>query len=238
MMRFDVVTLFPELFSGYLEHGILNRAIRQGQVSVHLHDLRQWAEGKHRQVDDTPYGGGAGMVMMVEPVVKAVRQILSLEASETKNSQVVLLSPQGEPLKQTRVENLASGYQQIILLCGRYEGFDHRVVDILQPLELSIGDYVLNGGEVAAMVVVDSVMRLIPGVLGDQMSHVDDSFSSGNRILEYPQYTRPAKFEGYPVPPILLSGNHQAIEDWRREQSRARTANRRHDLIHPPKSPN
>ncbi len=226
-MRFDVLTLFPEMFSGYLGQSLLGKAIERGCLDVHVHDMRNWSTDPHHKVDDRPYGGGPGMVLQVGPVVECVEAVSQL-ADEP--AQVVLLTPQGKPLNQVVVEEL-SEVPRLILICGRYEGFDQRIIDILQPTELSIGDYILNGGEVAAMVLVDAVMRLIPGVLGDESSNVDDSFSSGNRLLEFPQYTRPRDYRGHGVPEVLLSGDHGAIADWRSRQSVDRTRQRRSDLL-------
>jgi len=226
-MRFDVLTLFPEMFSGYLGQSLLGKAIERGCLDVHVHDMRNWSTDPHHKVDDRPYGGGPGMVLQVGPVVECVEAVSQL-ADEP--AQVVLLTPQGKPLNQVVVEEL-SEVPRLILICGRYEGFDQRIIDILQPTELSIGDYILNGGEVAAMVLVDAVMRLIPGVLGDESSNVDDSFSSGNRLLEFPQYTRPRDYRGHSVPEVLLSGDHGAIADWRSRQSVDRTRQRRSDLL-------
>ena len=226
-MRFDVLTLFPEMFSGYLGQSLLGKAIERGCLDVHVHDMRNWSTDPHHKVDDRPYGGGPGMVLQVGPVVECVEAVSQL-ADEP--AQVILLTPQGKPLKQVVVEEL-SEVPRLILICGRYEGFDQRIIDILQPTELSIGDYILNGGEVAAMVLVDAVMRLIPGVLGDESSNVDDSFSSGNRLLEFPQYTRPRDYRGHGVPEVLLSGDHAAIDDWRSRQSVDRTRQRRSDLL-------
>jgi tRNA (guanine37-N1)-methyltransferase len=226
-MRFDVLTLFPEMFSGYLGQSLLGKAIERGCLDVHVHDMRNWSTDPHHKVDDRPYGGGPGMVLQVGPVVECVEAVSQL-ADEP--AQVVLLTPQGKPLNQVVVEEL-SEVPRLILICGRYEGFDQRIIDILQPTELSIGDYILNGGEVAAMVLVDAVMRLIPGVLGDESSNVDDSFSSGNRLLEFPQYTRPRDYRGHSVPEVLLSGDHGAIADWRSRQSMDRTRQRRSDLL-------
>ncbi len=225
-MVVDVLTLFPGLFAGFLSESILGRAIGRGLVSVRLHDLRDWAEGKHRQVDDRPFGGGAGMVLMAPPVVAAVEAVMA--GGETPG-RLIALTPQGRRLDQGIVRDLA-GSVRIVLLCGRYEGFDERILETLNPELLSIGDYVLSGGEVAAMVVIDAVMRLIPGVLGDAESAVDESFGREGG-LEYPHYTRPREFRGRAVPDVLLGGNHAAIDRWRREQSRDRTATRRHDLI-------
>jgi tRNA (guanine37-N1)-methyltransferase len=230
-MRIDVVTLFPEIFLGYLTQSLLAKAIDRGLVDIQIHNLRAWSvDEKHHKVDDRPYGGGPGMLICVEPVIQCVEAV---RAMDPRPATVVLLTPQGERLRQPRIENLAP-LGRLILLCGRYEGFDHRVVEILQPFELSIGDFVLNGGEVAAMVVIDAAIRMVPGVLGDEQSSWDDSFSRGNRLLEFPQYTRPAEFRGHRVPDVLLSGDHGEIAKWRNDQSRERTAQRRSDLLEPP----
>jgi tRNA (guanine37-N1)-methyltransferase len=227
-MRIDIVTLFPEIFSGYLTQSLLNKAIQKGLVEICIHDLRQWStDTKHHKVDDRPFGGGPGMLIMVEPVIHCVRDIQKLDE---RPGRVIMLTPQGDRLVQPIVEEIGQ-MSRLILLCGRYEGFDQRVFDILQPMELSIGDFVLNGGEVAAMVVVDAAIRMVPGVLGDELSSWDDSFSRGNRILEFPQYTRPRDFQGISVPDVLLSGDHARIAQWRAEQSRLKTANRRADLL-------
>ena len=226
-MRFDIVTLFPDMFPGYLSQSLLNKAIEGGLVDIHVHNLRDWSTDKHNKIDDRPYGGGPGMILSVEPVIRCVEAVQKMTDDP---GQVIVMTPQGERLCQPTVERLAIS-SRMILLCGRYEGFDQRVIDILDPLELSIGDYILNGGEVAAMVIVDSLVRMVPGVLGDEQSSWDDSFSRGNRMLEYPQYTRPQTFEGHEVPEILLSGNHEKIEQWRKAQSLAKTKLRRQDLL-------
>jgi tRNA (guanine37-N1)-methyltransferase len=227
-LRFDIVTLFPEIFSGYLTQSLLAKAIDKGLVEIHVHNLRDWSvDQKHHKVDDRPYGGGPGMLICVEPVIRCVEAVIAMDS---RPASVVLLTPQGEQLGQQRVEKLAP-LGRLILLCGRYEGFDHRVIELLNPLELSIGDFVLNGGEVAAMVVVDSTIRMIPGVLGDEQSSWDDSFSRGNRLLEFPQYTRPVEFRGLKVPEVLTSGDHGRIAQWRAEQSQMRTRERRKDLL-------
>ena len=241
-MRFDVLTLFPEMFPGYLGQSLLNKALERRIVQVQLHDIRRWAAGKHKQVDDRPFGGGPGMVLKVEPVVECVEAVCAEtgwrpetggRAGETPEAgRLVMLTPQGRRLTQGVVEELAR-QPRLVLLCGRYEGFDQRVTDILQPDEISVGDYVLNGGEVAAMVLIDAVIRLVPGVLGDEASSVDDSFSTGNRGLEYSQYTRPREYRGHEVPEILLSGDHEAIARWRNEQSFLKTKQRRADLLPP-----
>jgi tRNA (guanine37-N1)-methyltransferase len=229
-MRFDVLTLFPDMFPGYLSQSLLSKAIDRGLVQVHLHDIRRWSRDLHHRVDDRPFGGGPGMVLQVQPVVECVEAVQQHAEPE---GCVVLLTPQGRRLTQQVVEELAR-QQRLILLCGRYEGFDQRVIDILRPDEISIGDYVLNGGEVAAMVLIDALIRLVPGVLGHEDSNRNDSFSEGNRLLEFAQYTRPREYRGYEVPEILLSGNHQAIARWRREQSYRRTQQRRADLLEDP----
>lgn len=226
-MRFDIVTLFPQMFPGYLGQSLLDKAIQQGLVDVQVHDLRKWSRNKHHNVDDRPYGGGPGMVLCVEPVVECVEAV---QTYATTPGHVVLLTPQGRRLTQQTVEQLAA-HQRLILLCGRYEGFDQRVIDILAPDEISIGDFVLNGGEVAAMVVVDTVVRLVPGVLGDERSSQEDSFSNQQRWLEGAQYTRPRDYRGHQVPEVLLSGDHERIARWRQEQSYQRTRQRRADLL-------
>jgi tRNA (guanine37-N1)-methyltransferase len=227
-MRFDIVTLFPQIFSGYLSQSLLAKAIDRGLVEIHIHDLREWSTDlKHHKIDDRPYGGGPGMLICVEPVINCVEAVQKM--SDTPGV-VMLTTPQGDRLDQRRVEQY-SQLNRIILLCGRYEGFDQRVIDILNPVEISIGDYVLNGGEVASMVLVDSTIRMIPGVLGDEQSSWDDSFSRGNRLLEFPQYTRPPSFRGHEVPEILLSGDHGKIADWRSKQAMEKTKRRRSDLL-------
>jgi tRNA (guanine37-N1)-methyltransferase len=232
-MRFDVLTLFPEMFPGYLGQSLLKLAIERGLVEVRLHNIRDWAEGKHKNVDDRPYGGGPGMVLMVKPVVECVEAVRAMDAEpgqadpgHADPGHLVMLSPQGRRLDQAVVEELA-GRRRLILLCGRYEGFDERVKVILHPDEISIGDFVLNGGEVAAMVVIDAVIRLVPGVLGDERSNKQDSFSGEERLLEGAQYTRPREYRGHEVPEVLISGNHPEIARWRKEQSLIRTQQRR-----------
>jgi tRNA (guanine37-N1)-methyltransferase len=231
MFRVDIITLFPQIFSGYLTQSLLAKAIDKKLVEICVHDLRDWSvDAKHHKVDDRPYGGGPGMLICVEPVIRCVEAVVALDH---RPAQVILLTPQGERLEQRGVEQLAQ-IERLIVLCGRYEGFDQRVIDILKPKELSIGDYVLNGGEVAAMVLVDSTIRMIPGVLGDEFSSWDDSFSRGNRLLEFPQYTRPPEFRGHRVPDVLVSGDHKKIAQWRQEQSLLKTELRRKDLLNPP----
>ncbi|MBX6755372.1 tRNA (guanosine(37)-N1)-methyltransferase TrmD [Thermorudis peleae] len=223
-MRFDVFTIFPGMFSGPLSESILRRAQERGLVSVHLHNIRDWTTDKHRSVDDEPYGGGAGMVMMAPPIVHAVEDVLGAELHTTP---VILLTPSGERFTQDIARELAQ-FPRLALICGRYEGIDDRVRIILNARELSIGDYVLTGGELAAAVIIDVVARLIPGVI-DPESLAEESYSSG--LLEYPQYTRPPVFRGLAVPSVLLSGNHAKIAEWRRQQALCRTKARRPDLL-------
>lgn len=227
-MRFDVFTLFPGIFEGFLSESLLKEAIRTGKIEVSLHNIREWANDRHQKVDDTPYGGGPGMVMMVDRIVPCVEEV---RKSVNPVGRLLVLSPQGRPLKQKFVEELAKE-ERILLLCGRYEGFDDRVIEILEPEEVSLGDYVLNGGEVAAMAVIEAVMRLVPGVLGDEDSSRLDSFSQENRLLECAQYTRPREYRGLEVPEILLSGNHGEIAKWRAANSIERTEKKRPDLLH------
>lgn len=226
VMRIDVLTLFPGIFDGYVGQSLLKKAIDAKLVDVQLHDIRQWSRDKHHKVDDRPFGGGPGMILQVEPVVEGVEAV----QQQTAAGRLVVLSPRGRTLSQPIVEELAA-QPRLLLLCGRYEGFDQRVFDILQPDEISLGDYILNGGETAAMVVIDAVIRLIPGVLGDDASSTHDSFSAGNRLLEFPQYSRPREFRGHAVPDVLLGGNHEQIARWRREQSFLSTRQRRADLL-------
>jgi tRNA (guanine37-N1)-methyltransferase len=211
MTRFDVLTLFPAIFDGFLGQSIVRRAIAKGKVAIERWDIRDWAEGRHKQVDDRPFGGGPGMILMAPPVVAAVEAVA---AKADPPGRLLLLSPKGRRLNQPWVDELACE-PRLLLICGRYEGFDERVIEILQPELLSVGDYVLSGGEVAAMVVMDAVIRLIPGVLGDAQSAVDESFGPDGG-LEYPQYTRPRVFRSLAVPEVLLSGDHAAIAEWRR----------------------
>ncbi|MBL8892149.1 MAG: tRNA (guanosine(37)-N1)-methyltransferase TrmD [Planctomycetaceae bacterium] len=226
-MRIDVFSLFPELFSGFLGESILKRALDRQLLDVRLHNPRQWTENKHGRVDDRPYGGGPGMVLSPQPIVDAVEAI---RGQLEQPGPVLLLSPAGKTWNQPWAEELATE-PHLMMLCGRYEGFDQRILDILQPIEVSIGDYVINGGEVAAMVLIETMMRLLPGALGDEQSALQDSFSSENRILEFPQYTRPRDYRGLSVPEVLLSGDHPKIEAWRRQQSETRTRQRRRELL-------
>jgi tRNA (guanine37-N1)-methyltransferase len=213
--RIDVLTLFPAIFDGFLSQSIVRRAIDKGLVQIERWDIRSWAEGKHKPVDDRPFGGGPGMVLMAPPAVTAVEAVTALAEPPGR---LIALSPQGRRLDQQWVRKLACE-GRLILLCGRYEGFDERIIEILRPELLSVGDFILSGGEVAAMVVLDSVVRLIPGVLGDAQSVVDESFGPDGG-LEYPQYTRPRVYRDRAVPEVLLSGDHAAIARWRRAHRR------------------
>ena len=218
MIRFDVLTLFPGIFESYLRESLLDDAIAAGLVQVHTWNIRDWTRDKHHKVDDRPFGGGPGMVMMAQPVVDAVEAV---QAKGELPGALVMLTPVGERLTQRTVERLAA-LPRLLLLCGKYEGFDDRIRQILKPWEISVGDFVCNGGEVPAMVIIDSVIRLIPGVLGDETSAADESHSEPGR-LEYPQYTRPRVFRGLEVPEVLVSGNHAAVAKWRQEQSAKRS---------------
>jgi len=226
-MRFDVLTLFPEMFSGYLSQSLLKLALDRSLVEIELHNIRDWSRENNHAVDDRPFGGGPGMVIKPEPVVECVEAV---QSATPEPGQVVLLTPQGKKLNQALVERLASR-PRLLLLCGRYEGFDQRVSDVLQPEEISVGDFVLNGGEVAAMIVIDAVIRLIPGVLGDEQSSRLDSFSQTDGLLEHAQYTRPREYRGWQVPEVLLGGDHQQIAQWREANSLERTRQRRSDLL-------
>jgi tRNA (guanine37-N1)-methyltransferase len=223
-MIFDVLTLFPAMFDSPFQESILGRAIRQGLLELHAHNLRDWAEGKHLTTDDSPYGGGAGMVMKPEPVARALEEI----KQRSPGSKVLLMTPQGRPFSQTHAAELATE-NGLIFVCGRYEGFDERIRQTLVDEEYSIGDFVLTGGELPAMVMIDAIARHLPGVLGSSGSAAGDSFSDG--LLEYPQYTRPAVFNGIAVPEVLLSGDHGRIARWRREQQLLRTLQRRPELL-------
>lgn len=224
-IRFDVLTLFPEMFHGFLHTSIIKKAHEKGLVETSIINFRDFATDKHKTVDDTPYGGGGGMVLKPQPIFDAVDHLLK---DVDHRPPILLMSPQGEPFSQRKAEELAR-HSRLIILCGHYEGYDERIREHLATEEISIGDYVLTGGELPAMVVMDSVSRLITGVLGNESSAVSDSFSTG--LLEYPQYTRPAEYRGYRVPDVLLSGHHLKIEKWRREQSLLRTWERRPDLL-------
>ena len=224
-MRIDVLTIFPAMFRGPFEESIVKRAMDKGLVDIHIHDIRGWATDRHRTVDDYPFGGGPGMIMKPEPLFAAVEAVLA-EAPE--RVPVVLLTPQGRLFRQEMARELA-GEQRLVLICGHYEGVDARVHEHLATDEISVGDYVLSGGELPAMVVVDAIVREIPGVLGAPDASVEESFAEG--LLEYPQYTRPPDFRGLTPPAVLLSGNHAEIARWRRRESLLRTARRRPDLL-------
>ena len=224
-MQFDIVTIFPSMIEAGLGEGVVSRGVERGLLNVAVHDLRRWTTDRHRTVDDVPYGGGPGMVMKAEPLMRAVSEIR--ETRGTPGS-VVLLSPQGRTFTQVEAERLGR-LEHIVLLCGRYEGMDERVRDMVATEEISIGDYVLSGGELAALVVVDAVSRLVPGVVGDEQSVAQDSFSRG--LLDYPHYTRPAEIAGHRVPDVLLSGHHADVRRWRRKAALVRTLDRRPELI-------
>ena len=247
-MRFDILTIFPGMFVGPLTESIIKRAVQAGHLSIALHDIRSYATDRHRTTDDAPYGGGAGMVMKAEPLAAALQAVLhnayqepdpifpvlTPQLSSTADphelraaTQVILMSPAGQPFSQAIAVELAT-YQRLVLVCGHYEGIDERVIESMVDRELSIGDYVLTGGELAAMVVLDAVARLAPGVL-DEQSILEESHSDG--LLEYPHYTRPAVWQGREVPPVLLSGHHAQVEQWRRQQRLRRTLERRPDML-------
>ena len=223
-MRFDVLTIFPEMFSSYLQEGVFGRAVEQGRVDVRIVNIRDFAKGTHKTTDDRPYGGGEGMVMKPGPIYRAIQDVDRVKG----RSLVILLSPQGKAFDQTVAWELST-WDQIILVCGRYEGVDERIRLTSIDRELSIGDYILTGGELGAMVVMDAIGRLIQGVLGGERSNLEDSFEGG--VLEYPQYTRPRVFQGEAVPAVLLSGDHEKIRRWRRTESLRRTLERRPDLL-------
>lgn len=223
-MHFDILTIFPEFFETFSNTGVLGKAVEKSLIEIDVHDMRDWADNKWRQLDDEPYGGGPGMVIQAPPVIAAVREL------ETRADAVrtVLLSPRGRMLDQGLVEEFA-GEPRLLLLCGRYEGFDERVSEVLEPDEVSIGDFILGGGEVAAMVIMEAVARLVPGVVGDPGSVIEDSFNAG--LLDHPSYTRPAEVDGRGVPDVLRSGNHDKIARWRLERAVEATVTRRPDLI-------
>jgi tRNA (guanine37-N1)-methyltransferase len=221
-MKIDIVTLFPEICRAPLGESIMKRAQKNGIIDLHIHNLRDWTTDKHHVADDAPFGGGQGMVMKPEPIFAAVEEL------RNQTSKVVLMSPAGYRFDQQMAAQL-SGESHLIIICGHYEGVDHRVIEHLVDLEISIGDYVLTNGAIAAVALVDAIVRLMPGVLGHEQSAVDDSFSRG--LLEAPQYTRPAEFRSWKVPDVLLSGNHAEIESWRREQAIKRTRENRPDLL-------
>ncbi len=227
-MDFEVFTLLPEIFPPYLESSIIQRARERGLIEVRIHNIRDYAHDKHHTTDDIPYGGGGGMVMKPEPMFEAVESVLGIQPSTPAACPIILLTPQGRLFNQTLAQEL-SQHERIALVCGRYEGVDERIRQHLVTDEISIGDYVLTGGELPALLLIDAVARLLPGVLGDPDGAVDDSHASG--LLEYPHYTRPPEFRGESVPEVLLSGDHAKIARWRREQSLSRTLKRRPDLL-------
>lgn len=224
-MRIDILTLFPDMFTGVFNSSILKQAQQQGAVTLSVTNFRNFSDHKHLKVDDYPYGGGAGMVLKAQPIFDAVNH---LQQNANHRPHTILLCPQGQQYSQAKAEQLAK-MEHIVLVCGHYEGYDERIREFLVDEEISIGDYVLTGGELGAMVVTDSVVRLLPGVLGNEQSAEHDSFSTG--LLEHPHYTRPADFRGMPVPDVLLSGHHERIEEWRRKESLKRTWERRPDLL-------
>ena len=230
-MRVDVLTIFPEFFGQVFEFGIIRRAKLASLVEINVLDIRDFATDKHRMVDDRPFGGGDGMVLKPEPMFAAVESLLgtSGKAEYPGGTRVVLLTPQGRPLKQNFVKEIADETEHLVVICGRYEGVDERVNEALVTDEISIGDYVLSGGEPAAVVLVDSIVRLLPGALGSETSAINESFASG--MLDYPHYTRPSEFRGMKVPDVLLNGNHAEIEKWRREKAIEKTRNFRRDLL-------
>lgn len=233
-LRFDIFSLFPQMFDGPFGESIIKRAVAKGLIALHLHNIRDWAPGKHAVTDDTPYGGGGGMVMKAEPIFLAVESVLGMAAASAEPPPVaapcpiVLMTPQGRPFTQRVAEELVQ-HPRLALVCGRYEGVDERVREHLVTDQISIGDFVLSGGELAAMVVVDAVTRLLPGALGDPTGASDDSHAMG--LLEYPHYTRPPTFRGWPIPEILVSGHHGKIDEWRRQQAILRTRAHRPDLL-------
>ena len=213
-MQFHILTIFPEMFKDFLNESILKKAQGKGVIEIKLHDIRDYSKNKHKKVDDTPYGGGAGMVFTVQPLFDCIESVKKL----APKAPVIYMTPKGKKLTQIRVERLSTKFTQLILLCGHYEGIDQRVIDSLVDMEISIGDYVLSGGELAAMVVVDAVSRLVPGAIGRQESHEEETFSKKlDRKKEYPHYTKPADFRGMKVPEVLLNGNHAEIERWRKQ---------------------
>lgn len=227
-MRIDIITIFPEMFADVFRFGIVRRAQEADLLTVQVHDLRDWAKDRHRSTDDAPYGGGPGMVMKIEPLVDAVEAVTGFGESSQESRLKLLLSPRGVPLSQPKLKQMA-GMQQLVLVAGRYEGVDERFTTLTGAEEISIGDYVLSGGEIPAMVVVDAVTRLLPGAISDPTSAEEDSFSHG--LLDFPHYTRPAEYRGLKVPEVLLSGDHAAVRRWREEQALAATRARRPELV-------
>jgi len=230
-MRIDILTIFPEFFGAVFDFGIIRRARLAEIVEINIHDLRSFTTDKHRKTDDTPFGGGDGMVMKAEPIFNAIEQIVGTCERENypEKTRVVLLSPQGKPLKQTVAKEFADEAKHLILICGRYEGIDERVNEQLVTDEISIGDYVLSGGEPAAIIVSDAVIRLLPNALGSETSAVNDSFTTN--LLDYPHYTQPRVFRGIEIPQVLLSGNHAEIDKWRKQKALEKTQNFRPDLL-------
>jgi tRNA (guanine37-N1)-methyltransferase len=231
VLRCDIITIFPEFFREAFDYGIIRRARAAGLVETTAHDLRHWTSDKHHIVDDRPFGGGEGMVLKPEPIFAAVRELTGCDSREdySQQTRVVLLSPQGRVFTQELAQDLSQNAWHIILICGRYEGVDERVGEALATDEISIGDYVLSGGEPAAVVMIDAVVRLLPGALGNETSAANDSFSEGR--LDHPQYTRPTEFSGLTVPDVLLTGNHGEIARWRREAALRKTQRNRPDLL-------
>ncbi|MGL5256771.1 MAG: tRNA (guanosine(37)-N1)-methyltransferase TrmD [Proteocatella sp.] len=227
-MNYHIMTLFPEFIDSATEHSIIKRAKENEIIDIKSYNIRDFSESKHKKVDDYPFGGGAGMVMGVQPIVDCHEHILSVNNLEKKQVRTIYMSPKGETLTQKKAEELAS-YENLIILCGHYEGVDQRAIDMIVEEEISIGDYILTGGELGALVIIDATARLIGGVLNKEESHMDESFS--NNLLEYPQYTRPREYRGLEVPEVLLSGNHKLIEQWRFEKSLEVTKERRTDLL-------
>ncbi len=212
-MRFDILTIFPKIFDSYFSESIIKRALKNKLIEIKIHDIRKFSKDKHKKVDDVPYGGGAGMVLTPQPLHDTI-----LAVKKKNKGPVIFLTPQGKTFTQSKAEKMANKHKEIILLCGRYEGIDQRIRDLLVDEEISIGNYVLTGGEIPAMIITDTISRLIPGVLGKEQSHMEDSFSKSlNRKKEYPHYTRPATFKNQKVPEVLISGHHKEIEKWRKK---------------------
>ncbi|MBN6015315.1 tRNA (guanosine(37)-N1)-methyltransferase TrmD [Clostridioides difficile] len=224
-MRFHIMTLFPEIFNSYMDESIMKRAVEKGIIEVHIYNIRDFSNNKHKKVDDYPFGGGAGMVMTPQPIYDTYKHIITTH--NINNPSVIYLTPKGKVYNQSMAKQM-SLKEDIILLCGHYEGIDERIIDLIVTDEISIGDYVLTGGELPALIMIDSILRLIPGVLNQEESFEEESFK--DNLLEYPHYTRPRDFEGLKVPEVLLSGNHKKIDEWRREESIRITKERRFDL--------
>jgi tRNA (guanine37-N1)-methyltransferase len=228
-VKFHIVTIFPEFFRGPFEHGVIQKAREAGLIEIQVHDLRTWTYDRHRTVDDRPFGGGEGMLLKAAPIFEAVEAIRAMGPERSEGTKVVLLSAQGKKFDQAKAREF-SELKELLLICGRYEGVDERVAEHLADEELSIGDYVLSGGELAAAVVVDAVARLQAGVLGNETSSVDESFGEAG-LLDWPQYTRPAEFRGWKVPEVLIGGNHEEVRKWRRNAAREKTQRQRPDLL-------